>query len=147
VIEGLRGKPMGFRCTLRKGGGQAPTGWFDEMVALATEPETEPSPSPDVADLAGQLEYAANALRPLAALRSVRVLLDSGRGPWQVRGQATRLRQLLDMLMQSTLSATPCQGDLRVRASVEDGEAVLDVTPSAERPGAPSVRVRFPLIA
>jgi PAS domain S-box-containing protein len=144
VVRGLRGRPMAFRCTLRKT--EAPAAmpsWLDELVALSTRE----SASVEVVDLADQLERASDAVSSVTAARSVRVLLDVERRAWRVQSQVSELRRLLELFLSGAIAATPSGGELHVRAVVEGGQAILDVTPSAGREGAPTIRLRLPLVA
>ncbi|HXN33925.1 MAG TPA: PAS domain-containing protein [Polyangiaceae bacterium] len=144
VVRGLRGKPMAFRCTLRKTDTPSVNAsWLDDLVALTARE----SASSDVVDLAEHLDHAANAVRGAAAARSVRVVLDSERRNWRVRSQVAELRRMLEVFLMGAVAATPNEGELRVRVVLEGEQAVLDVTPGAEHEGAPTIRIRLPLQA
>lgn len=143
VVRGLRGKPMAFRCTLRKT--DAPpvnASWLDEIVALSTRE----SASSCFVDLSEHLEYASNAVRSAAAARNVRVVLDSEPRPLRVRSEVSALRRLLEVLLSGAVAATPSEGELRVRVLVEGEQALLDVTPCAVHGDAPSICLRLPLL-
>lgn len=144
TVLGLRGKPMAFRCTLRRADMFAPSAaWLEELGSVATWRD---GPT-EVVDLAELLEHASNTVRAAAAARGVRVVLDSERRSWRVRSGVTRLRRLLEVLLSGAVAATTNQGELRVRVVVEGQNALLDATPNAERIGAPTVRVRLALQA
>ena len=144
VVRGLRGKPMAFRWTLRKTDAPAATpSWLDELVALSTRERV----SGEVVDLADQLERASHAVSSVAAARNIRVILDAERRAWRVRSQAPELRRLLELFLSGAIAATPTDGELHVRQVVEGGQALLDVTPGGGREGAPTIRLRLPLVA
>jgi PAS domain S-box-containing protein len=144
AVLGLRGKPMAFRCTLRKADlSAAPVAWLEELGSVAT---LRDAPR-DVVDLAEHLEHASNTVRAAAAARGVRVVLDSERRSWRVHSGVMRLRRLLEVLLSGAVAATTNYGELRVRVVVEGDSALLDATPNAELAGAPTVRVRLALLA
>jgi PAS domain S-box-containing protein len=143
VVRGLRGKPMAFRCTLRKTDAPAVNAsWLDEIVALSTRENA----SSCFVDLSEHLEHASNAVRAAAAARNVRVVIDSERRPSRVRSEVSELRRLLEVFLSGAVAATPSEGELRVRVVVEGEQALLDVTPGAGHGGAPSIRLRLPLL-
>ncbi len=144
VVRGLRAKAMAFRCTLRKSDAPSVTAsWLDQLVAL-TSREAACS---DVVDLAEHIEHALNAVRGDAAARNVRVVLDSERRTWRVRSHVAALPRLLAVVLSGAVAATPNDRELRVRVVVEGEQALLDVTPGADHEGAPTIRIRLPLLA
>jgi PAS domain S-box-containing protein len=134
VVRGLRGKPIAFRCTLRKSDAPSVTAsWLDQLVAL-TSGEAECS---DVVDLAEHIDRALNAVRGDAAARRA----------WRVRSHVAELPRLLAVVLSGAVAATPNDGELRVCVVVEREQALLDVTPGADHEGAPTIRIRLPLLA
>jgi signal transduction histidine kinase len=77
-------------------------------------------------DLGELVAEAAGSLGPMAAERSVRVLVESS--PVVVDGDQTRLRQLLVILVDNAIAHSPAGSEVRVGVGVSaDGWAQIDV--------------------
>jgi signal transduction histidine kinase len=74
------------------------------------------------------VEAAVEAVRPAAAEKELRIrkVLDVSAG--RVRGDATRLQQVMAKLLANAVKFTPAKGSIEVALRSSDGHAVISVT-------------------
>jgi signal transduction histidine kinase len=56
-------------------------------------------------------------------------------GPWQVSGDATRLRQTFDNLLRNAMEAQPDGGEVIVSAKAQSAQLIIDISDAG--PGVP----------
>src|SRR5437870_827349 len=89
----------------------------------------------DVAEVLGTtLEAAGSA----CAAKKIRLTKELAPGPWQIQGDATRLRQTFDNLLRNAMEAQPDGGEIHVTANKNGNELVVDISDAG--PGVPPDR-------
>jgi len=89
----------------------------------------------DVAEVLGTtLEAAGSA----CAAKKIRLTKELAPGPWQIQGDATRLRQTFDNLLRNAMEAQPDGGEIHVTANKNGNELVVEISDAG--PGVPPDR-------
>lgn len=81
-------------------------------------------------DLGAIAVEAVEAIRPRAEARGVRILLD--RQPALMKGDALRLRQVFDNLLDNAVRYSPTEGGVRVGIQVQGGRVIAFVADEGE---------------
>jgi PAS domain S-box-containing protein len=81
----------------------------------------------DTLDLRATLQQAVDTARPLAEAAEHRLELEAPDTPLLVRGDETRLIQVMGNLINNALKYTSPGGQIRVSARISDGSAVISV--------------------
>lgn len=87
-------------------------------------------------DLLSSIREAAKLIQPYAENHSARITLDLPETPIRIRGDEVRLAQVLSNLMSNACKFSAQDGDVRIRAELEDGQAIVYVQDDGE--GVPS---------
>lgn len=101
------------------------TGIVNELLLAATAAAPDPSAPP--VELAGVAESVAESLRQLADGKGI-VLGFEAKGRPLARIEANALRRAVLALADNALAHTPSGGQVLIRASEEDGSAVITVS-------------------
>ncbi len=89
----------------------------------------------DVAEVLGTtLEAAGSA----CAAKKIRLTKELAPGPWQIQGDATRLRQTFDNLLRNAMEAQPDGGEIHVTVNKNGNELIVDISDAG--PGVPPDR-------
>jgi signal transduction histidine kinase len=86
-------------------------------------------------DVAGILVESLEAIKAPCAAQKISLTHDLAPGPWNVAGDATRLRQSFDNLLRNAMEAQPEGGVIHVSAQKDDAELVVRFADSG--PGVP----------
>jgi signal transduction histidine kinase len=78
-------------------------------------------------DLAEVLRTSLEAIGSACAAQNIRLVQETLQGPWQIQGDATRLRQAFDNLLRNALEAQPDGGEIRVMAEKDDSRVMVDI--------------------
>lgn len=89
-------------------------------------------------DVADVLNTSLEAVGSTCAAKKINLSKDLAPGPWQVQGDAARLRQSFDNLLRNAMEAQPEGGEIRVSATKISNELVVDISDAG--PGVPPER-------
>ena len=78
-------------------------------------------------DVAEVLRTSLAAIGSACAAQSISLIEEKLQGPWQVQGDATRLRQAFDNLLRNAMDAQPDGGEIRVVAEKDDSRLLVDI--------------------
>ncbi len=78
-------------------------------------------------DVAEVLKSSLEAIGSACAAQKISLVQESFLGPWQVQGDATRLRQAFDNLMRNAMEAQPNGGEIRIMAEKNESRLVVDI--------------------
>jgi signal transduction histidine kinase len=79
-------------------------------------------------DVAQVLSTSLEAAGSACAQKNIDLAAELVAGPWPLQGDATRLRQSFDNLLRNAIEAQPGGGEIRVSASRNDNELVVDIS-------------------
>jgi signal transduction histidine kinase len=89
-------------------------------------------------DVADVLNTSLEAIDSACAAKKIKLTKDLVAGPWQIQGDATRLRQTFDNLLRNAMEAQPDGGEINVKASNIGHQLTVDISDSG--PGVPPER-------
>jgi signal transduction histidine kinase len=89
-------------------------------------------------DVADVLNTSLEAVGSTCVAKKINLSRDLAPGPWQVQGDAARLRQSFDNLLRNAMEAQPEGGEIRVSATKNSNELVVDISDAG--PGVPPER-------
>jgi signal transduction histidine kinase len=89
-------------------------------------------------DVAGVLAESLEAIKTLCAAQNIVLTQELAPRPWNVAGDATRLRQAFDNLLRNAIEAQPQGGAIHVTAEKDDAELLLRFADGG--PGVPPER-------
>ena len=89
-------------------------------------------------DVADVLNTSLEAVGSTCVAKRINLFKDLAPGPWQVQGDAARLRQSFDNLLRNAMEAQPEGGEIRVSATKNSNELVVDISDAG--PGVPPER-------
>jgi signal transduction histidine kinase len=89
-------------------------------------------------DVADVLNTSLEAVGSTCLAKKINLSRDLAPGPWQVQGDAARLRQSFDNLLRNAMEAQPEGGEIRVSATKNSNELVVDISDAG--PGVPPER-------
>ena len=89
-------------------------------------------------DVAEVLNTSLEAVGSTCVAKKINLSKDLAPGPWQVQGDAARLRQSFDNLLRNAMEAQPEGGEIRVSATKNSNELVVDISDAG--PGVPLER-------
>lgn len=89
-------------------------------------------------DVAEVLDTSLEAVSSTCAAKKITLATTLAPGPWQIRGDAARLRQTFDNLLRNAMEAQPDGGEILVSAKKNDSELILDISDTG--PGVPPER-------
>jgi signal transduction histidine kinase len=78
-------------------------------------------------DVADVLKTSLEAIGSACADQKISLVREHFQGPWQVQGDATRLRQAFDNLLRNAIEAQPDGGEIRIRAEKDGSRLVVDI--------------------
>ncbi|HEX7227975.1 MAG TPA: HAMP domain-containing sensor histidine kinase, partial [Candidatus Binatia bacterium] len=78
-------------------------------------------------DVAEVLRTSLEAIGSACAAQNISLTQERLQGPWQVQGDATRLRQAFDNLLRNAMDAQPDGGEIRIRAEKNGSRLVVDI--------------------
>jgi signal transduction histidine kinase len=84
------------------------------------------------------LNTSLEAVGSTCVAKKINLSKDLAPGPWQVQGDAARLRQSFDNLLRNAMEAQPEGGEIRVSATKNSNELVVDISDAG--PGVPLER-------
>jgi len=89
-------------------------------------------------DVVDVLNTSLEAVGSTCVAKKINLSKDLAPGPWQIQGDASRLRQSFDNLLRNAMEAQPEGGEIRVSASKNINELVVDISDAG--PGVPPER-------
>ena len=89
-------------------------------------------------DVAEVLNTSLEAVGSTCVAKRINISKDLAPGPWQIQGDASRLRQSFDNLLRNAMEAQPEGGEIRVSATKTANELVVDISDTG--PGVPPER-------
>ena len=89
-------------------------------------------------DVSEVLGVSLDAAASLCTAHKISLTKELVAGPWQIQGDATRLRQTFDNLLRNAMEAQPDGGAIQVKAHKEGTQLTLDFSDSG--PGVPPER-------
>ena len=89
-------------------------------------------------DVAEVLATSLEALGSACAAKKINLSNQLDSGPWQIQGDATRLRQTFDNLLRNAMEAQPDGGEIHVNANMNGNELIVDISDAG--PGVPPER-------
>jgi len=110
----------------------------DQLVRDFTDysaPVTMERKSIDVAEV---LNTSLEAVGSACAAKKIKLTRELIPGPWQLQGDATRLRQTFDNLLRNAMEAQPNGGAIHVSASSAGNQLTVDISDAG--PGVPPER-------
>jgi signal transduction histidine kinase len=110
----------------------------DKLVRDFTDysaPVTMERKSIDVAEVLGT---SLEAVDSACAAKKIHLSKELSPGPWQIQGDATRLRQTFDNLLRNAMEAQTDGGEIHVTANQNGNELIVDI--SDVGPGVPPER-------
>ena len=87
-------------------------------------------------DVAQVLHTSLEAIGSACQAKKINLTKELDTGPWQVSGDATRLRQTFDNLLRNAMEAQPDGGEVRVSAKAEGAQLIIDISDAG--PGVPA---------
>ena len=89
-------------------------------------------------DVAEVLNTSLEAVGSTCATKKINLSKNLAPGPWPIQGDASRLRQSFDNLLRNAMEAQPEGGEIRVSATKNSSELVVDISDAG--PGVPPER-------
>jgi len=89
-------------------------------------------------DVAQVLDTSLEAVGSACAAKQINLTKELVAGPWQIQGDAARLRQTFDNLLRNAMEAQPDGGEIHVEASHIGNQLTVDISDSG--PGVPPER-------
>ena len=89
-------------------------------------------------DVAAVLNSSLDAVDSACLAKKINLTKELAPGPWQVQGDATRLRQTFDNLLRNAMEAQPDGGEIHVRANTTGNQLTVDICDAG--PGVPPDR-------
>ena len=89
-------------------------------------------------DVAEVLNTSLEAFGSTCVAKRINISKDLAPGPWQIQGDASRLRQSFDNLLRNAMEAQPEGGEIRVSATKTANELIVDISDTG--PGVPPER-------
>ncbi|MBM4296219.1 MAG: HAMP domain-containing histidine kinase [Deltaproteobacteria bacterium] len=89
-------------------------------------------------DVAAVLHNSLEAVDSACQGKKIHLTKDLVPGPWQVQGDATRLRQTFDNLLRNAMEAQPEGGEIHVKAYATSDQLTVDISDAG--PGVPPER-------
>jgi len=86
-------------------------------------------------DVAQVLHTSLEAIGSACQTKKINLIKQLAAGPWQVSGDATRLRQTFDNLLRNAMEAQPDGGEVMVTAKAEGAQLLIDISDAG--PGVP----------
>jgi len=86
-------------------------------------------------DVAQVLHTSLEAIGSACQTKKINLIKQLAAGPWQVSGDATRLRQTFDNLLRNAMEAQPAGGEVMVTAKAEGAQLLIDISDAG--PGVP----------
>jgi PAS domain S-box-containing protein len=101
----------------------------DDLVVIGSTEESESSFARETADLVSIVARTVTAARPDAQALGISLIFEPVPGP-HVNGDAERLEQVFDHLLQNAVRFTPPGGSIRIRCEAGESEWVVSVVNS-----------------
>ena len=89
-------------------------------------------------DVAAVLHTSLEAVGSACAAKKINLTQELTPGPWQVQGDATRLRQTFDNLLRNAMEAQPDGGEIHVTARTAENQLTVEISDAG--PGVPPER-------
>lgn len=86
-------------------------------------------------DVAQVLHTSLEAIGSACAAKKINLMKELAAGPWQIAGDATRLRQTFDNLLRNAMEAQPDGGEVTVSAKADGAQLIVDISDAG--PGVP----------
>ena len=86
-------------------------------------------------DVAEVLHTSLEAIGSACQAKKINLMKELAPGPWQVSGDATRLRQTFDNLLRNAMEAQPDGGEVIVSAKAQSAQLIIDISDAG--PGVP----------
>jgi signal transduction histidine kinase len=79
-------------------------------------------------DVAEVLHTSLEAIGSACQAKKIKLIRELDPGPWQVSGDATRLRQTFDNLLRNAMEAQPDGGEVIVSAKSASAQLIIDIS-------------------
>jgi len=79
-------------------------------------------------DVAAVLHTSLEAIGSACQAKKINLIKELDPGPWQVSGDATRLRQTFDNLLRNAMEAQPDGGEVIVSAKSASAQLIIDIS-------------------
>jgi signal transduction histidine kinase len=79
-------------------------------------------------DVAEVLNTSLEAVESVCVEKKIKVSQELVPGPWQIQGDATRLRQTFDNLLRNAMEAQPDGGEIHVSANQNGNQLTIDIS-------------------
>lgn len=89
-------------------------------------------------DVAEVLNTSLEAVGSVCVEKKIKISQELVPGPWQIHGDATRLRQTFDNLLRNAMEAQPDGGEIHVSANQSGNQLTIDISDAG--PGVPPER-------
>lgn len=89
-------------------------------------------------DIAEVLNTSLDAFGSTCAAEKIQLSKELSAGPWEIQGDAARLRQTFDNLLRNAMEAQPGGGEIHVNAKKNGQELIVDISDAG--PGVPPER-------
>ena len=89
-------------------------------------------------DVAAVLHTSLEAVGSACAAKKINLTHELAAGPWQIQGDATRLRQTFDNLLRNAMEAQPDGGEIHVTARATANQLTVEISDAG--PGVPQER-------
>jgi len=89
-------------------------------------------------DVAEVLHTSLEAVGSACTAKKINLTKELVPGPWQLQGDATRLRQTFDNLLRNAMEAQPNGGEIHVKANATGNQLTVDISDAG--PGVPPER-------
>lgn len=89
-------------------------------------------------DVAEVLGTSLEAISSACETKKINLTTELAPGPWQIQGDATRLRQTFDNLLRNAMEAQPDGGEIQVTVKQQGNELIVDISDAGS--GVPAER-------
>jgi signal transduction histidine kinase len=110
----------------------------DRLVRDFTDYSAPVTMDKKLIDVSEVLNTSLDAFGSTCAAKKIQLSKELTAGPWELQGDAARLRQTFDNLLRNAMEAQPNGGEIHVSANRNGQELIVDISDTG--PGVPSER-------